>query len=272
MMRRSLVSSFATLLAAGMLPFSSSSNAREAASTSQVATAPAKAAETANDVFFESDPQSWARVRRMVEPKYPAAALKEGRGAVVDLEVLIDEIGAVKTVRSLTSTPSSPDFEAAIRNDLAGWLFHVASTDRCVPVETVGNVTVTFQVEQGKGKVSLTHRSLPKPPSDAKVRMGPRIKNRKEVGEDMNQSYPYSARRGGVRAQVYVLLTVDPVTGQVKEIEVPHVITHPDYVQAFAQAAREGMKRAVYTTVEGYTKPWKLCTVAKYELSGREER
>lgn len=268
-MRHGSIDTWRALSVAALLTISFAASAQDSGSTSQQASAAEKTVEPVDDVLFASDPQSWARVTRVVEPKYPEAALKEGRGAVVDLEVLVDVLGGVKTVRSISSMPRSPDFEAAVQEILKTWLFSVAKTDRCVPVETVGNVSITFEVRDGKGVVSLTHRKLP-PPTGAKVLFGPRIKNRKEVSEDMQQSYPRSARRAGVQAQVYTLLTVEPATGQVQDIEVTHVITHPDFVRDFTEAARQGMKRTVYTAAEGRTKPWKMCTVAAYRLRGEE--
>jgi TonB family protein len=228
--------------------------------------------DSSNDVFHETDPSSWARVRRVVEPKYPADALAEKAGAKVEVEVLLDTLGVVKEVRELKSDSKFPSFEKAVRDVIRKWEFIVPKTDRCVPTEAVGSVVLNFDVRDVDGKpsgvVTLTHRGIGKPPT-AQVRneVGPLMLNRNEIAKEMRDAYPRSARQFGGQANVYALITVDSKTGVPTEVEPTFVLAPDDFKNAFSRAAENVLKKARYAEFTDRATPWKRCMTIVFRLA-----
>jgi TonB family protein len=226
---------------------------------------------TMQEVFFDSDPKSWARVKRIVAPKYPEDAVKNGIGGTVDIEVLIDRLGGVKEIRSLKSNPNNPQFEEATRLVLGRWLFNASRTHRCVPYETVGEARLTFEVKHGEGVISLTHRPRSVPPPLFVAQRAPiKALNRAELQKVFSEAFPQSARREGAQANLYALLTIDANTGTVLNAEVTHVIAPKDFEKAFAKAAMEGLLKVKYPPLPNRAESWKTCFDITYRLSGHE--
>jgi TonB family protein len=225
--------------------------------------------DSAEEIFFNTDPKSWARVKRIVPPKYPEDAVKNGIGGTVDIEVLIDQIGAVKEIRSIKSTPNNPQFEEATRQVLQHWLFNVSRTNRCVPFETVGEARLNFVVKNGGGEISLTHRPYTSPSFEA-LQAPIKMLNHAEVKNMINDFFPRSARRYGAQANLYALLTVDAKTGETLNVEVTHVITPKGFEESFAKAADAGLRKVKYPLFPGRSESWKTCIDISYRLTGNE--
>jgi len=219
-------------------------------------------------VYFEQDPQSWARVKRIVNPVYPEIHLKNGIGGVVDIEVLIDVLGYVREVRSIVSTPANNEFETVIRQGLKYWLFNVPSTPRCVPIEAVGAVRLTFEVVDAMPKITLMHRN-PLPVSTSS-RLAPKMVNRDSITEQITGRFPVMARRAGAQANVYLLLNISHETGELMDAEVTHVVTLKDYEKMFAHAAMQSVRNIKYLPRADQTMPWRTCMVIAYRLKGSE--
>jgi TonB family protein len=227
--------------------------------------------DSAEEIFFNTDPKSWARVKRIVPPKYPEDAVKNAIGGTVDIEVLIDQIGAVKEIRSIKSTPNNPQFEEATRQVLKHWLFNDSRTSRCLPYETVGEARLNFAVKNGGGEISLTHRPYIAPTFEAQ--QAPiKMLNREEVINTTVDFFPRSARREGAQANLYALLTVDAKTGAIINVEVTHVITPNGFEASFAKASEEGLRKVKYPPFPNRSEPWKTCFDISYRLSGAEKR
>jgi|GEM_PF-6422791 len=160
-----------------------------------------KSEEAAEVTYFDQDPKSWARVRRMVSPTYPEVDLKSGVGGVIDIDVLIDVFDAVKEVHSIQSNPVNAEFEEAGRRVLKYWQFSSPSIARCVPYETDGSVRLTFEVVDGMPKIMLSHRQLP--PALSALRIAPTMLNRAAMATQTVELYPRTARREGAQATVY---------------------------------------------------------------------
>jgi TonB family protein len=223
--------------------------------------------DSAEEVFFSTDPKSWARVKRIVPPKYPEGAVKNAIGGTVDIEVLIDEIGAVKEIRSIKSIPNNLQFEEATRQVLKQWLFNDSRTNRCVPYETVGEARLSFEVKNGEGAIFLTHRPRIAPSFDAQ-HAPIKMLNFAEVQDTIHAFFPRSARREGAQANLYALLTIDAKTGETLNVEVTHVITSKGFDVKFTKAAEVGLRKIKYQPFPGRSEPWKTCFEISYRLSG----
>jgi TonB family protein len=216
------------------------------------------------EMQFEADQQSWARVTRVVPPKYPKEALEKSIGATVDIEVLIGEDGYVKEVRSLESSPKNVQFEDATRDVLKYWTFGVMLSARCEPIETVGTARLDFAVNDGKENVSLSHRKLPERPP---VTKSPRLVSVNWDEVKRNVVYPSSARRAGASANVWVVATIDPSLGKVTAVEISAVRSNPRiYESAFLEAARGAVKDLEYQPILDYAKPIKMCIPFTFRL------
>jgi TonB family protein len=223
------------------------------------------------EVFYDSDPKSWARVKRMVTPKYPADALKNGVGGVVDLEVFIDRIGGVKDVRTMTSTPNNPQFEQAINDVIKYWRFGVPQSNRCVPTDSVGEVSLTFEVKAGEGVISLSHRSG-KQYAASDILPAPKFLDAKRVANIFAADYPRAARRAGATAQVYALLTINSASGKATNAEVTHIITADGFESLFKEAAEPALMTIRHPPFHPKSSEqsgdWTKCVVISYRLKG----
>ncbi len=229
-------------------------------------TAPTAVAESQSDVFYDTDPKSWARVLKIFPPTYPEEALKNGIGGVVDIDVLINTIGRVKDIRSISSVPNNPAFEQATRDALKHWVFGVPMTNRCIRHESFGESRLTFEVKNGEGLISLTHREYPASkifPSGK----APKMLTRDDVVAHAKKYYPTTARRVGLEALVDMLLEIDSVTGELLRAEVTNIETPRGGMKMFSEAALASIKYAKFEPLEGRTTPWKKCFTIDYRLS-----
>jgi TonB family protein len=221
--------------------------------------------DAAPEMQFEGDQQSWARVTRIVPPKYPKEALEKNIGGTVDIEVLIGEDGYMKEVRSLESTPKNVQFEEATRDVLKLWTFGIKLSMRCQPVETVGSARLEFSVQDGKEQISLSHR---KQAVNVPVPVGRRLVSINYKDVVSNVVYPQVARRVGAMADVWVVAVVDSPSGKVTSAEVSAIKSNnaKSYERFFAQSAEDAVKELKYQPMADYARPIKICVPFKFRL------
>lgn len=221
--------------------------------------------DAAPEMQFEGDQQSWARVTRIVPPKYPKDALEKSIGAKVDIEVLIGEDGYVKEVRSIESTPKNTRFEEATRDVLKFWTFGVKLSMRCQPVETVGSARLEFSVKDGKEEISLSHR---KQPVNVSTLGGRRLVSINYKDMASNVGYPELARRAGAMADVWIVAVVDPPSGKVTSVEVSAIKSNKakPYESSFAQFAADAVKTLKFQPMADYSQPIKMCVPLSFRI------
>ncbi len=228
------------------------------AGLSSVAFAAAPLGAVEVETQFDSEPASWGRVRRIVTPVFPPELLATGVQGVVDVEVLINQRGNVKTIRELTSKPKNLAFEDATRKVLDYWEFANAMSKQCVPLETVGHARLHFEIENGEAKISLTHRALAKPTPPATtennssaVRAQVVATNRAEVLRSIR--FPQEARRLGVEADAYGIFSVHRKTGRVTDVSVAVIPVAGDVKESiygqFESEALKAMRRFKYEPI-----------------------
>lgn len=84
-------------------------------------------------------------VVKEVKPKYPQAALKEGKGAVVELECVVTRAGLPTDVRVLK--PADPAFDDEAVKALKQWEFKPGTRDG-KPVAVRVQVELTFTAKK----------------------------------------------------------------------------------------------------------------------------
>jgi TonB family protein len=228
------------------------------------------AADFSTEIQFNPAAESWARVKRIVTPRYPKEALANGTGAVVDITVSVAADGTVKDVQRVEAAPSDARFESATREVLKHWRFRIALSARCVPIETVGNVRLTFKVVDGKEEISLSHRSAP--PSvlvdgGGEARPAPKLVALNYEQVRRSSRYPRAALEEGAQADVWILARVDPATGTVVETETAHVNSHPRFTEElFVSAGAQVMKILRFEPQPELKETITACIPIKYRL------
>ena len=253
---RNCLSGFSILVAWALLSCAHAQSGAGAAESNNV---------NADDaVVFDSDPKSWARVKRIVPPTYPSEALEQGVGGIVDVDVLIGVLGYATKIRSINSTPRNQAFEEATRAVVKSWLFNVPQTSRCVPYETVGNARLTFAVVNGAPEIVLSHRASPVivPP---KQPVGtPRWLNADEVRKSVQ--YPFRARRSGAQGYVNAMMSVSAENGELLDVEVTHVLAPNAFKQEFSEEVLSALKKAKFEAVPGRKQVLKYCVPFVFRL------
>lgn len=126
----------------------------------------APAAEQArSSTFHADDPSGWGRVTRLVEPKYPAAALRGKRSGHVDVSGRVTAQGLLEQVTYSPDRPASGVFIDPIRRVIREWRFVPPLERLCQPTgERVTN-RVSFGLEAGKPRIAVSLRARPgRPP------------------------------------------------------------------------------------------------------------
>ena len=162
------------------------------------------------EVFHAGDPAQWGRVKRLVPPEFPKAALDQGRSGYVDVRGRVSPIGFLEEIEYSPEDAGSGVFIDPIRKVIAHWELEPPLGRDCQPSEERIVNRVWFDVKDGKPSVSV---SLVRPQAGV-----PPPTLRPLQRED--PVYPNSLRRSGDQAVVYARLVVDP-SGQVLSVE-PH--------------------------------------------------
>lgn len=229
------------------------------------------------DTQYDTDPKSWGRVTRLVTPTYPADALAAGVEGVVDVEVQVSQLGSVKSVRSVTSTPKNGALEAAAQQVLDYWEFATPVSRQCVPMETTAHARLHFQIENGMPKVYLTHRAA-NPSSVDMASSAPNATKAKLVSTNRAEvlgsvRYPMDARRDNAEADVAGMIVVNRKTGEVLDARAT-VIPVKGHVSAalhrqFESAALPVMKNMTFEPIPDARDDAKtnVCVPFKFRLS-----
>ncbi|HYC37733.1 MAG TPA: energy transducer TonB [Usitatibacter sp.] len=170
----------------------------------------AAAQEPARDPLHLSDPALWGRVKRIVEPEFPRAALVQGRSGYVDVRGRVSPVGSLEEVEYSPEDATSGVFIDPIRRVLRHWEFQPPLGRDCQPSEERVTNRVWFESRDGRPHVSV---SLVRPDAS---RLPPTV----EPLHREDPIYPSSMRRSGDQAVVYTRVLVDPA-GSVVSVE-PH--------------------------------------------------
>ncbi len=200
--------------------------------------------EYTEQMLFADDPKTWLTVAKVVQPVYPAEMLAAGTTGYVDAVVTIDFFGGVKSIGAVTSKPQNAEFEKAARESLQYWVFRSSLTQKCTPEEAEGSVRIWFDIENGKGKVSVSSTTgTMRGERKAGDPRWSQILNRAEVTKET--IYPRLARKEGMQAAVYAVMHVNAASGTVDDVDISHTIPDkPAVRKVFSQSVINALKIA----------------------------
>lgn len=195
------------------------------------------------EMLFADDPKEWLRISRVSPPAYPKELFAKGITGHVDIDVTIDELGAVKKIGTVTSKPQNALFEASARESVKYWKFKSKLSSKCIPEIGQGNVRIWFEIRDGKEAISVssTPGTMGKASPAAESKWRP-IVNREEVTKALY--YPVAAQREGEQGAVYAVMHVDSASGAVKKIEITHAIAGSMTRRSFERAATTALEIA----------------------------
>ncbi|MGC4072008.1 MAG: TonB family protein [Nibricoccus sp.] len=175
-------------------------------------------APAAAEVLAESDPM----VKAWVPPVYPADLKKEKVTGQVQLELIVDEKGAVSAVKAVKS--SDPRFEAAAIESVRQWTIDPGVSEGVRTAMGV-KLTLRFQLPEPKHGLVPPMESWPKPlpKTDAKSEDQPR------------PEYPSEMMARKIPGRAVVAFVVKP-DGSVSNLELGGT-SHPAFVRPVLQAA-----------------------------------
>lgn len=209
-----------------------------------------------------------AAVQRAVAPILPVEVLMQGQGGRVDARVRIAADGTLRDVLSITTSPSSPALEQAVRAVLPRWRFRVEVDDNCQPLPYEAGVGLTVEISKGKPRTRVERAGEIRRLSGA-----PELKlNRPVMRTELRSRFPVAARQQGIGASVLLAVEVNGVTGAPDKVSVVVVelldgAESPALEAAFADAAREAMKTAQFVVSTGTVKtPLTYCGEIRFQL------
>jgi TonB family protein len=162
-----------------------------------------------------------SKFKRWVRPDYPEASRVAQKTGVVEVHVEVNEGGTSSTLK-LSSDPQSDALEGAVKDVVEHWRYIVPITKTCEPLTSRVHARVHFNLEDGRPAVSLEEVSSPKA---EKACVDPlRVLNEKEVREKLSLLFPRAARRSGSEGVVYLAITANAATGDVRDIDVVRLV------------------------------------------------
>ncbi|MBL8523427.1 MAG: TonB family protein [Betaproteobacteria bacterium] len=225
-----------------------------------------QAVANSEEMLFADDPKNWARPKVVVTPTFPEDQLKLNASGKVDVEVVVDAQGTVKSYRIAKSEPANPAFEKAVEEVAKLWLFYVMLDKECVPMESTGNARVWFEAQDGKGKVSVSGQ-VSQTAASGNARK-PNMLNRKEAAAGIR--YPSEMLRAGVHAMVNAVIRVDGKSGEPLDVGIAWTRTSPDpvrdnIVSSLHAEVKRGMMRAKFAPSEGGN--YRVCIPFEFKAS-----
>jgi hypothetical protein len=150
-------------------------------------------------------PDSLGKVRKIVRPDYPAAALGRGANATIDVEGVVDGTGSLRDVRYRAVAGDAAAFMPALQAVVPYWEFNPPLGDDCLPTSERVQTRVEFEVDAGKPRIFVT------PGARGSARTGAKPTYM------LAPAYPRAMEVTGAEAKVYTRATVDG-SGRVADV------------------------------------------------------
>ncbi|MDX2220534.1 MAG: hypothetical protein SF172_16065 [Burkholderiales bacterium] len=190
----------------------------------------------------------WVETRHVVAPIVPVNLLLAGTGSELDARVRVGPDGRLIEVLALTSSPSSPELEAAFRSALGRWKFRIDTNRACEPVAYEGRVQAAVEISTGKART----RVLQPPRLQVRERVPGASAWPDNLRESLQKSFPIAARRAGVEADVVASIDIATDTGVAIQVtpvivELLGGVESPELVEQFKAAAVEALASVRYS-------------------------
>ena len=123
-------------------------------------TLPALAAVSGDSPYgVPESPDSQGKLKRIVRPDFPQAALARGAKATIDVEGVVDGTGYLRQVRYQPVSGDAADFVPALQAVVPAWEFNAPLGDDCLPSAQPVKARVEFEVDGGKPRIFVTQPS-----------------------------------------------------------------------------------------------------------------
>ena len=142
-------------------------------------------------------PDSLGKVRKIVRPDYPAAALARGANASIDVEGVVDGTGFLRDVRYRAGSGDAAAVMPTLQAVVPYWDFNPPLGDDCLPTSERVQTRVEFEVDAGKPHIFVTPSSHGNARADAKPTYM------------VAPAYPRAMEVTGAEAKVYSRAMVD---------------------------------------------------------------
>ena len=205
---------------------------------------------------FKEGAERFGQPARIVAPDYPADALREKRGGVVEISARVTGLGWIEDARVTALAPSGEDFARAVREVIDHWVFHVPIDDDCRPDSKPVVNRVEFSAEDGKPHISVVRLAQERP-------LAREFKPLRRV----DPKYPQQAVRLGVEAIVYARAEVD-VEGHVRDASAwAYSREKSPVLRDMEGEVRRAIREWRFAPRED-AKPWVGCYTFEFRLHG----
>lgn len=219
-------------------------------------------------MLFADDPKLWLTLKRVVPPEFPSKALERGETAVVDVELEIDELGYVASIRSIKSNPSNRLFEKSAQDAAKYWLFFAPPNPDCKPTRETGNVRIWFEINGGKPSVSVSSRHSQYVSDRHENQVWREIQNGPVVQNELLLRFPLRARRLHAQAVVFAIISVDAVSGTPTKVTISQTLVgEKSLTHDFGRATAAGLMVARFQPgLFRGSDAYRVCKVVVYAI------
>ncbi len=195
-------------------------------------------------------------------PLYPASERDAKNTGYVDVAVLVSAEGRLQEIKSVTSEPRNAVFEELTKDAIAKWRF-APGLKRCTPVQADASFRVFFEMVDGTDRVRAEQPLSQSQTADLRREMTAPNKN----AMLRMLRYPPDARRTGAQGSVYLLLSVDPVSGAIDSVDVASATSDKTgFESRFSDAAIEVARKFIFTPSPELKAPHRICVPFVFAL------
>lgn len=216
------------------------------------------------------DDASWVVVRNVVAPLVPKEILMAGKGSQIDARIRVGPDGRLQEVLAMSSSPSSPELEDALRSALARWTYRTDANARCERTAYEGWVRVAIEIANGKPRTRVLQPARTRERVPGAETSEPAY--RALLRDALSKTYPVAARRGRVEADLVAAVEFQPDTGAVTKVTPVVVdllggVESEDMGKQFAQALMEALSSARLVNLPAGAEAGRRCIQVSYRLS-----
>ena len=211
-----------------------------------------------------NDQPMHGRLARIVKPDYPEEALARGQTGVVVLEGKLDPEGFAEDLKYLPDKPESAIFVDALKKVAADWIFVVSTDGDCQPIAAPMRTEVSFEIDDGKPRIFVTHAPAPKTTTVRKNAPTAHYRPTRRIPPE----YPRVMLNAGIRANTYSKVTVDR-DGNVTDVKAMSYAPRRRALELvpFDRAVQRALSEWKFPPVPAEEKaPWMGCYQVNFRL------
>lgn len=209
------------------------------------------AASAAEPEVFNESSNPFGTLKRVVEPAYPKALVESGQGGEVEISGTLGWSGVLENPSYKASSDAARAFIEPLREVVPYWTFYQGTDNECQPIEQRVAVRASFEVVDGKPKMSVLHASYYQKPRT----LAPLKK--------VYPEYPRRAQQRGHEAVVFTAADIAP-DGSIEAVR-SSVYPRNESTTIFRENVREAVLKWIFPSGEPGSKR-RMCLVFTYRL------